>query len=196
MIKVPDFDALYRRDADPWRVASTFYEQRKLDLVLGVLGRPTYERAWDPACGTGHLAARLSVRCGEVLATDLSATSIKITEETCRGLDNVVVRQRRVPGDGAADGDAFDLVVMSEFLYYLGDRDRSGVVDLIDQVTGPRAEVVGVHWRHHPHDAWLSGASVQAELRTGLLDRGWQGRVRLEDPDFVLDTLRRERDGD
>ena len=39
MIKVPDFEALYRRDADPWQVASSFYEQRKLELVLAALSR-------------------------------------------------------------------------------------------------------------------------------------------------------------
>ena len=58
MIKVPDFEALYRRDADPWRVASSFYEQRKLDLVLAVLepadvrarlgSRPAEPGIWPP----------------------------------------------------------------------------------------------------------------------------------------------------
>ncbi len=194
MIKVPDFEALYRRDNDPWQVASSFYEQRKLDVVLAALSRATYERAWDPACGTGHLAARLSLRSEEILATDLSETSVKITTRTCAGLDNVLVRQRRIPDAGAPEGDPFDLVVVSEFLYYLSDQDRSGVIDLIQHVTGPRAEVLGVHWRHRPHDAWLSGADVQAELRDGLVQRGWQDCVRVEDPDFVLNTLRRGAD--
>ena len=53
MIKVPDFDPLYRANSDPWAVSSSFYEQRKLDLVLGVLALPRYARAWDPACGYG-----------------------------------------------------------------------------------------------------------------------------------------------
>ena len=46
-----------------------------------------------------------------------------------------------------------------------------------------------MHWRHRPHDAWLSGADVQAELRDGLVQRGWQDGVRVEDPEFVLNTL-------
>ncbi|HYI57876.1 MAG TPA: hypothetical protein VEX66_06885 [Microlunatus sp.] len=34
MVDVPDFDALYRQDPDPWGVASSFYERRKLQIVL------------------------------------------------------------------------------------------------------------------------------------------------------------------
>ena len=187
----PDFEALYRRDADPWQVASSFYEQRKLELVLAALSRPGYERAWDPACGTGHLAARLSSRTREVLATDAAAASVKITQRTCAGLTNVVIRQAEVPRGGPPEGGRFDIVVVSEFLYYLNDADRSGLLDLIDEVAAPRAEVLGVHWRHHAGDAWLSGAAVQTELRDGFRQRGWRDGVRIEDPDFVLHSLRR-----
>lgn len=194
MRELPDFDALYRADTDPWRVASSFYEQRKLDLVLATLSEPHYRRAWDPASGTGHLAARLSLRSGEVVATDMSERSVEITTKTCAGLDNVVVRRHRIPDDGAPEGDLLDLVVASEFLYYLSDVERSAVTELIEQATGPRAEVLGVHWRHHPHDAYLSGEDVQAELRQALFDRGWHRGVRVDDPDFVLDTFRRKVD--
>jgi hypothetical protein len=63
VIKVPDFDALYRASSDPWAVSSSFYEQRKLDLVLGVLALPRYARAWDPARGVqAELVAALTSR--------------------------------------------------------------------------------------------------------------------------------------
>ena len=60
MVKVPDFDALYEADPDPFQVRSSFYEQRKIGLVLDCLTKPTYAAAWDPACGVGELAARLA----------------------------------------------------------------------------------------------------------------------------------------
>lgn len=194
MTRVPDFEELYRRDTDPWQVASSFYEQRKLELVLAVLSRPRYERSWDPACGTGHLAARLSLRTGHVLATDVAAASIEITRRTCAGLANVIIRQTEVPGDGPPGEGPFDLVVISEFLYYLDERERAGLYDLMPSVCTEGAEVVSVHWRHHPHDAWLSGAAVQAELNDALRDRGWREGVRLEDPEFVLQSVRRGAD--
>lgn len=190
MIKVPDFDALYGANPDPWAVSSSFYERRKLDLVMGVLSRPHYAHAWDPACGTGHAAERLADRTEQVLATDAAAAAVQITRRTCAGRPNVTVEQRSLPGPARA-AETFDLVVLGEFLYYLLDVDRSVTYDLLHAVAAPTAEVVAVHWRHHPHDAWLSGAAVQAELVSALTGRGWQLEVQLEDPDFVLHTLRR-----
>jgi hypothetical protein len=64
MIDLPDFDALYRDDPDPWQVRSSFYEQRKLDIVLAGLQRPRYRSAWDPACGVGELRTRPTSRSG------------------------------------------------------------------------------------------------------------------------------------
>ena len=58
---------------------------------------------------------------------------------------------------------------------------------------GEDAEVVSVHWRHHPHDAWLSGADVEAEVVEGLVGLGWRHRVRHDDRDFVVDGLERGR---
>ena len=127
MIKVPDFEALYRRDADPWQVASSFYEQRKLDLVLAALSRPTTSGPgirpaapviWPP--GSRRAA-------GRSWPPTLAAASVKITRRTCAGLDNVVVRQARgARGRAAGRAARFDLVVVSEFLYYLNDDGSVG----------------------------------------------------------------------
>ena len=192
MTVVPDFEALYRGEPDPWRVGSSFYEQRKLALVLGALSRPRYEHAWDPASGTGHLAARLAARCRSVLATDGAAEAVKITQQACAGLDNVIVGKLALPEvETAAASGPFDLVVVSEFLYYLTDRDRAAALAGFEDLTGSGAELVAVHWRRHPHDAWLSGAAVQAEMSETLLGHGWQLGVRLEDPEFVLNSWHR-----
>jgi SAM-dependent methyltransferase len=190
MTQIPNFEELYRANADPWAVGFSFYEQRKLQLLLAALSRPHYARAWDPACGTGHLAARLAQRTEHVLATDAAAAAVEITRRTCVGLPNVTVEQRSLP-DPALDRETFDLVILGEFLYYLTDADRSASYALLESLTSPSAEVAAVHWRHHPHDAWLSGADVQAELVAAFGEHGWRLGVHLEDPDFVLHTLRR-----
>lgn len=186
MIKVPDFEALYRAESDPWQVASSFYEQRKLALVLAALRRPSYANAWDPACGTGHLAARLALRCDAVLATDRAAAAVELAEQPCRGLDNVRVEQWAFPQDGEPQPGGFDLVVLSEFLYYLDGDERAAIGPLLDRVTAAQAEVLAVHWRPEPHDAWLSGAAVQQELADTLSAQGWRLVYRVEDIEFDL----------
>lgn len=183
---VPNFDAVYRADPDPWRVRSSFYERRKLEVVLAGLGSPSYAAAWDPACGVGELAARLSGRTTRVLATDASVEAVALTRHRCAGLTNVEASCQALPARPPADSGPFDLVTLSEFLYYLPAPDRTATLDLVDAVTADRAEVVSLHWRHQPHDAWLSGAQVQVEISRHLEQLGWQRLVHHEDRDFVL----------
>jgi hypothetical protein len=193
MIDLPDFDALYRGDPDPWKVRSSFYEQRKLSIVLGCLQRPRYDLVWDPACGVGELAARLASRSDRVLASDASAEAVSLTRQRGAGLAGLEVRQLTLPAVPPEPSSGFDLVVLSEFLYYLPAPDRAATLTMLDSVTGEDAEVVCVHWRHHPHDAWLSGEDVQSEVVDGLVGLGWRHRVRHDDRDFVVDGLERGR---
>lgn len=188
---IPDFEALYGAESDPWQVRSSFYEQRKLDVVLASLGRPSYRAAWDPACGVGELALRLAGRCTAVLATDLATSAVGITAQRCEHESGVTTAQLALPA--APDTPArLDLVVLSEFMYYLDADARHAALTLIDAIAADDAEIVSVHWRHHPHDGWLSGVDVEIEIVQFLRDRGWSPTVHHDDNDFVLDVLRRE----
>lgn len=192
MIETPDFDALYRDDPDPWRVASSFYEQRKLSVLLASLTQPTYAAAWDPASGTGALALRLADRAEVVLATDSSAEAVRLTASTCAGLPNVTVRRLRQPESPGESPAGLDLLVVAEFAYYLPPHDRAGLWRVVSDAAATSAEIVVVHWRHRPHDGYLSGADVQIEAIQQLTTQhGWWPSVQHDDRDFVLDVLRR-----
>lgn len=190
---VPDFDSVYRADPDPWRVRSSFYEQRKLEVVLACLSSPTYAAAWDPACGVGELAARLSSRVDRVLATDASPEAVRLSQQRCAHLANVEVRTQGLPSRPPAGWGPFDLVTLSEFVYYLSPDERAASLAMVDTVVADRAELVSLHWRHKPHDAWLSGARVQAEIGDHLQQHAWTRAVQHEDRDFVLSSFTRER---
>lgn len=193
MARVPDFDALYRDDPDPWRVGTSFYEQRKLDIVLASLTQASYRVAWDPACGTGELAARLAARAAAVVATDASAEAVRLTAARCAELPAVTVGPLRQPAAAGAPDLGFDLIVVAEFAYYLPPPDRSSMWDVLTASTAHDADLAVVHWRHRPHDAHLSGADVNLELAARLTadPRGWSSAVHHEDRDFVLDIFRR-----
>lgn len=193
MIDIPDFDALYRRDPDPWKVHSSFYEQRKLAIVLACLNSSRYRFAWDPACGVGELAARLAPRTDRLLASDASGQAAHLTGQHCRDLPQVEVRQLTLPKAPPEPLRDFDLVVMSEFFYYLDAPDRAATIAMLDTVTTEDAEIVSVHWRYRPHDAWLSGEDVQSEVIDRLGGLGWRHRVQHDDRDFVVDCLERDR---
>ena len=187
MPDAPDFEAMYAHNPDPFGVRDTWYERRKLQVLLSTLRREGYAAAWDPACGTGDLAAALASRCELVLASDASQQAVRIATALTQGQASVHVRHLRLPSRPTAK-PAFDLVIVAEVLYYLSASDRAQTVHLLDTVTRnvPDAEVVAVHWRHHPHDAHLSGVDVTEELGAGLMDRSWSPAVRHDDTDFVI----------
>ncbi len=192
MVNVPDFDTLYRDDPDPWRVASSFYEQRKQGVLLASLTQASYSTAWDPSCGTGELAARLATRADAVLATDASVEAVRLTAARCAELARVTVTQLRQPalpdwGDGR-----LALTVIAEFAYYLPAADRAEMWRTVSSAAAEDAEIVVIHWRHRPHDAHLSGVDVNAEAVAALTSEpGWRTAVHHDDEDFVLDVLRR-----
>jgi SAM-dependent methyltransferase len=188
VVKVPDFDALYEADPDPFHVRSSFYEQRKLGLVLDCLTKPFYAAAWDPACGIGEMAARLAPRAERVLASDASPQAVHLTRRRCSASNNVEVKQLVQP-QRPCETDTFDLIMVSEFAFYLTDEVRRATLEVLHAVAAERAELVAVHWRHHPQEAYVSGEQVQEEVVAGLEPRGWRHVVQHDDRDFIIDVL-------
>ena len=189
MAEAPAFDAWYRDDPDPFGVRTRWYERRKLAVLLAALQHPRYGTAWDPACGTGDLALALADRCDRVVGSDLSAHAVGLSRALVAGRAHVEVVENALPDVPAAASGA-ELVVLSEVLYYLPAPARAATIGRIDDLMRPagRAELVSVHWRHHPHDAHLSGADLTTELDARLAGRGWTPAVRHDDTDFVLAT--------
>jgi cyclopropane fatty-acyl-phospholipid synthase-like methyltransferase len=189
MVKVPDFDALYEANPDPFHVRSSFYEQRKLGLVLDCLTKPLYAAVWDPACGIGEMAARLAPRAERVLASDASPQAVHLTRRRCSACSNVEVRQLTQPQPPPSEADPFDLIVVSEFAFYLTEQGRQDTLEVLHAAAAENAELVAVHWRHHPQQGYISGEQVQEEVVDHLEPRGWHHVVQHDDRDFIIDVL-------
>lgn len=191
---VDDFDRLYRADDDPWRVATSWYEQRKIGIVLASLSQQRYQRAVDPACGTGHLARDLASRCDEVFASDASAVAVDIARRICADVTNLQVRHRVLPEvDEAGEGQA-DLIVLSEVLYYLPPHIRRQAISGVLRQAAPRVEVVAVHWTEQPEEAVTSGEQVHTELRAIFGTAEFRHQVAHFDEEFTLDIFTRGHD--
>lgn len=188
---VPDFDRVYAADPDPWQVASGRYETRKREIVLALLSRRHYRHAWDPACGTGHLAARLAENSEFVLATDGSSRAVDLTRKLCNPWTSVSVEQLLLPAEPVRPAGGFDLIVLAEFFYYLDAESRRAAMETVRRCAGPGCELLAVHWRHRPHDGWLSGSAAQIEIGTDLTKAGWNSGPHLDDLDFVIDSWHR-----
>lgn len=180
-----DFDTLYLADPDPWEVGSSWYERRKIAMVLACLRRERYAQAWDAGCGTGHLTVGLAGRCARVLATDAAAEAVRITRARAVEWPEVTCAISALPEAPPAEVRP-DLVVLSEVLYYLDRADREATYDLVTARATPDADVVGVHWGLRSDGYLQTGARTQRELGDALAERGWTRVVTHTDEEFLI----------
>jgi len=178
------FEALYEGNADPWQVGSSWYEQRKRSILLACLPRLRYRRAWEPGCSLGHLTAELAQRCDRLVSSDISPRAVAVARELV-GADNVTIDVAQTPVQVPdLDTGSCDLVVLSEFLYYLPDRARAATIELAAKLLEPGGHVVVAHWRGHPADAHCSGEQANADVVAAL----GSNPVHHVDEHFVLDV--------
>lgn len=164
MTKIPAsyFDDLYRSDPDPWGFESRWYEARKYAITIACLPKVRYGSAFEAGCANGVLSELLAAKCDHLVAVDASETAVGRARTRLERFDNVEVRQLVLPDEWP--GSQFDLIVLSEVLYYL---DETELATLLDSAVGTLAadgEIVAVHWLGET-DYPLSGGRVHQILR-------------------------------
>ncbi|PWD51553.1 hypothetical protein C8046_13765 [Serinibacter arcticus] len=182
------FDATYERRDDPWGFTSRWYEERKRALTLAALPRRRFARAWEVGCSIGVLTAELAERCENLLAVDVAPAAVTSARERLGERDGLSVEVADVTADVPAG--PFDLVVLSEVLYYFSLPTLRRFLERLAPALADRAVVVGCHWRHPVTGYALGGDEAQRELRTALAaSRGAVVTGRYEDEDVVLEVL-------
>ncbi|MDN3358746.1 SAM-dependent methyltransferase [Actinomadura sp. DC4] len=158
------FEKVYAASGDPWGFTTRWYEERKYALTVAMLPRRRYADAFEPGCSIGVLTALLAPRCDRLLSCDVSPEAVRQARERVPGAR---VERRTLPA-GWPEG-TFDLIVFSEFLYYLGPEDLRRVLRLAGESLAPGGTLLAVHWRHLVPDYPQTGDEVHAALgRTGL----------------------------
>lgn len=171
---------MYESGDDPWRISTGRYERRKRELLLASLPEDRYQRAFEPACASGALTGLLQPRCDILLAADVAERAVELTR--LRVPDAEVV-QLQVPQDWP--GGQFDLIVLSEFGYYLPTADWAQLVTRVAESLAQSWTVVACHWRHPFAERLISTDELHAELAAAL-----PGRLvtTIEDEDFRLEV--------
>ncbi|MEU7187555.1 SAM-dependent methyltransferase [Streptomyces sp. NPDC045470] len=180
------FTGMYAHSADPWHLADRWYEQRKYALTVAALPRRRYRRAFEPGCSVGVLTRLLAGRCDEVLATDRVPAAVRAAAARNHDQSHVHVRPLAIP-DQWPEG-TFDLIVLSELLYYFDDATLHTVLQRTVDSLQPGATLVTVHW-NHPADEHLRTGAQLAPLLTAVPELA--PVTRLDDTDFVLQTFTR-----
>jgi SAM-dependent methyltransferase len=136
------FESKYQADIDPWQFRTSEYERKKYQATLQSLTKPEYETALEVGCSIGVLTRLLSPRCVSLLAIDASATAIQAAK-AINGA-NVTFRVADIPA-GFPEG-TFDLIVLSEVLYYFDETDLARVARACANSIARDGEIVLCHW--------------------------------------------------
>lgn len=181
------FEAMFAASDDPWGFRTRWYEARKRELTLACLPARRYRRAFEPGCANGELAAALAGRCDQVVASDGIEAAVQLARQRVAHLPHVEVAQGWVPHDWP-DG-RFDLIVLSEFGFYLSEDDLGGLADRVLASLDDGGTVLACHWRHAVDGYAATGDTVHAALAARLaLPR----LVRHAEPDLLLDVWCRD----
>lgn len=179
------FDALYAADRDPWRFETSAYERHKYDTTLAALPRAPYRSAVEVGCSIGVLTQRLAERCDRLLGTDVSEVALEAAAARCAHLAHVGFERSRLPAN--APRGRFDLVVLSEVLYYFDSAELALLPARIEERFADDATVLLVHWLGPTPDYPLTGDQA-VELFEAALNRP-TALFRHRTPDYRLDLL-------
>jgi SAM-dependent methyltransferase len=156
------FDGMYAAAADPWGFEERWYERRKYAISLAMLPRERYRAAFEPGCSIGVFTRMLGPRCGTLLACDLAAAAVQAAAARTADLPQVRVEQRDISAEWPSG--RFDLIVLSEVLYYFGDHDLEQVLKHAAASLELDGTLLAVHWRHPVAEYPRTGGDVHRML--------------------------------
>jgi SAM-dependent methyltransferase len=136
------FEDKYKTDIDPWHFRTSAYERAKYEATLESLTKAKYAAALEVGCSIGVLTKLLSPRCVHLLAVDSSSTAIEAAKST--NDRKVSFRVANLPAEFPKG--TYDLIVLSEVLYYFDRHDLERVArSCIDSISQD-GEIVLCHW--------------------------------------------------
>ena len=181
------FETLYADKADPWDFRTSPYEQRKYAATLAVLSRSHYASALEVGCSIGVFTRLLAERCDTLLSVDTSARALTEAQRDGADLAHVTFRLASLPED-FPDG-TFDLIVLSEVLYYLSKVDLLRVAAHCERAVTADGEIVLCHWLGETNYP-LGGDEAAEGFITAMAPR-FRAKATRREPEYRLDLLAR-----
>lgn len=183
------FEALYARDPDPWRFATSAYERAKYDATLAALPRPRYAAALEVGCSIGVLTARLAERCERLLAVDVVEAALAEARRRGRDLPQVRFARRRLPGE-TPEG-RFDLVLLSEVAYCWDADDLARAAGYLADALAPGGDLLLVRWIKATNYPLSGDDAAEGLIRAVAPFAAATASARTES--YRLDLLRRTK---
>jgi cyclopropane fatty-acyl-phospholipid synthase-like methyltransferase len=184
----PDhFDALYAADPDPWNFSASPYERAKYTLTLNAMPKLRSRSALEVGCSIGVLTRLLASRRDSLLAIDAAPAPLVEARRRCADLPSVRFEQMFVPEQWP--GGVFDLILLSEVVYYLSREDVGRLAARVTRSLASDGSVILVHWTGSTD--YLLGGDEAVALFIEQMGSGCVVRRPDRYAEFRLDVLSR-----
>ncbi|NUU04213.1 SAM-dependent methyltransferase [Herbaspirillum robiniae] len=188
------FRSLYATSADPWHTADSWYEQRKLSILLAVLPKSRFSSVYEPGCGNGALTLALAGRCERLLASDFCDEAVRLTKERVSAHYHVQISRESLPEQWPSGGEpAFELIVLSELCYYLDHEQLRLTVSLSVGSLLPLGHLLACHWKRPFDDRQKDTAAIHTSFAAHAELRAC---AHYEDEEFRLDLWQKRGMGE
>jgi SAM-dependent methyltransferase len=138
------FKRLYTSHPDPWNFGASPYEQAKYRHTLRALGRHRFAAGLEIGCSIGILTRMLAPRCRTLLGVDIVEHPLDAARRRCGDQPRVRFARMQVPQEWP--DRRFDLIVLSEVLYFLSPADIDCCASRVIASLLPNATVLLVNW--------------------------------------------------
>ncbi|KQT68934.1 MULTISPECIES: PIG-L family deacetylase [unclassified Aureimonas] len=180
------FARLYAGDGDPWHVRSSAYEADKRAASLAMLEGRRYASALEAGCGEGFLSRGLVEAgiAGAILGVDREPAIVERARARTTSPD-VRFAVGAMP-DALPEG-AFDLVLLSEVLYFLNEAGLAALAGALSARMVPGAHLLLVSYLG-PTDTPLGGREA-ADVFAACLGAGAKTVRVSSTPDYRIELL-------
>jgi 2-polyprenyl-3-methyl-5-hydroxy-6-metoxy-1,4-benzoquinol methylase len=179
------FERLYRSNPDPWGYQTSSYEAAKYRHALDVLGDARFGNGLEVGCSIGVLTQMLAARCDAFLGVDVVDQALAAATARCSNQAWVRFEKIRVPTFWP--NGSFDLIVLSEMLYFLVPEDIDRVVTHVAGSVLVGSRVLLVNWLGKADDPCSGDEAAERfiQMASGRLTLAHQDRR----PGYRLDLL-------
>ena len=164
------FEALYRKDPDPWRTWTSPFEAHKRRMLIAACGPGGYGRVLELGCGVGANTAELARRALRVDAVDASPAAVKAAARRLMALTNVRLYEAVIPDELRAG--RYDLTVVAELAYYLSPAALNRLCSRLLCMVAPGGRIILLHHRIAFSDAaqrpWVVHKAMISQLAPDL----------------------------
>ena len=178
------FEALYAEGADPWNFATSAYERHKYDATLAALPAARNGAVLEIGCSIGVLTERLAERSDKLLAIDTAENALVQAHARCASCANVTMMQMQIPAEWPKGW--FDLILLSEILYYLSADDLEETARRVMRSLKPQGHILLVHYIL-PTDYPMTGDAASDAF---IAATGFTPILQRRQVEYRLDLLR------